>query len=117
MVKITRSDTIEGPRARTQRRTDPVEHCRDQHQDEIQAYLRQHVRKLGWQLRLPPHGSGHETYFTEGEGLEAARQDVCNGNWLVAADESLYLLDYEAMALVDFRAVVEGKENPHGYED
>jgi thiamine kinase-like enzyme len=36
-----------------------------------------------------------------GGGLAASHNDICNGNWLVATDGRLYLLDYEAMSLDD----------------
>lgn len=34
-------------------------------------------------------------------GLVASHNDVCNGNWLVTADGTIYLLDYESMSLDD----------------
>ncbi len=34
-------------------------------------------------------------------GLVASHNDVCNGNWLVASDGNIYLLDYESMSLDD----------------
>jgi thiamine kinase-like enzyme len=36
-----------------------------------------------------------------GGGLVASHNDICNGNWLVTADEKVYLVDLEAMALDD----------------
>lgn len=36
-----------------------------------------------------------------GNGLVASHNDVCNGNWLVSAEEEIYLLDYESMSLDD----------------
>jgi thiamine kinase-like enzyme len=36
-----------------------------------------------------------------GEGLVASHNDVCNGNWLLADDGRLYLLDYDSMTLDD----------------
>jgi aminoglycoside phosphotransferase (APT) family kinase protein len=36
-----------------------------------------------------------------GEGRVASHNDVCNGNWLVADDGRLYLLDYDSMTLDD----------------
>jgi len=37
----------------------------------------------------------------DGRGLVASHNDICNGNWLVSSDESIYLLDYESMSLDD----------------
>lgn len=37
----------------------------------------------------------------EGAGLVAGHNDICNGNWLVAPDGKIYLLDLEAMAMED----------------
>jgi thiamine kinase-like enzyme len=37
----------------------------------------------------------------EGAGLVAAHNDLCNGNWLVAPDGKIYLLDLEAMSMED----------------
>jgi thiamine kinase-like enzyme len=42
----------------------------------------------------------HVEQFT-GSGLVASHNDVCNGNWLIAQDGRIYLLDYEMMALDD----------------
>jgi thiamine kinase-like enzyme len=36
-----------------------------------------------------------------GRGLVASHNDICNGNWLVTADEKVYLVDLESMALDD----------------
>ena len=36
-----------------------------------------------------------------GCGVVASHNDICNGNWLVAADEKVYLVDLEAMTLDD----------------
>jgi thiamine kinase-like enzyme len=38
--------------------------------------------------------------FSE-SGLVASHNDVCNGNWLVTAEGTIYLLDYESMSLDD----------------
>lgn len=37
----------------------------------------------------------------EGHGLVASHNDVCNGNWLVSTQGTIYLLDYESMSLDD----------------
>jgi hypothetical protein len=36
-----------------------------------------------------------------GSGLVASHNDICNGNWLIASDETVYLVDLEAMSLDD----------------
>ena len=36
-----------------------------------------------------------------GSGLVASHNDICNGNWLVALDGKVYLVDLEAMSLDD----------------
>jgi thiamine kinase-like enzyme len=36
-----------------------------------------------------------------GSGLVASHNDICNGNWLIAADGKVYLVDLEAMSLDD----------------
>ncbi|MBN2501536.1 MAG: phosphotransferase [Anaerolineales bacterium] len=36
-----------------------------------------------------------------GGGLVASHNDICNGNWLVTANEKVYLVDLETMALDD----------------
>jgi thiamine kinase-like enzyme len=38
--------------------------------------------------------------FTGG-GLVASHNDPCNGNWLIAQEERIYLLDYESMSIDD----------------
>jgi len=38
-----------------------------------------------------------------GSGLVASHNDVCNGNWLIADDGTVYLLDYEGMSLDAFQ--------------
>ena len=40
---------------------------RQQHQQEVQVFLQQHFAHQSWELTLP-HGSGHETYFAQGNG-------------------------------------------------
>lgn len=35
------------------------------------------------------------------EGLVASHNDICNGNWLVTSNQTIYLLDYESMTLDD----------------
>jgi len=37
----------------------------------------------------------------QGEGLAASHNDICNANWLLAANGQLYLIDLESMALDD----------------
>ena len=36
-----------------------------------------------------------------GSGLVASHNDICNGNWLIAAEGKVYLVDLEAMSLDD----------------
>ena len=36
-----------------------------------------------------------------GEGLVASHGDICNANWLFAADGKIYLLDFDSMSLDD----------------
>ena len=36
-----------------------------------------------------------------GSGLVASHNDICNGNWLIASDGKVYLVDLEAMSLDD----------------
>ena len=40
------------------------------------------------------------SFFT-GEGLVVSHGDICNANWLFAADETIYLLDFESMSMDD----------------
>jgi len=51
--------------------------------DESLAYLAQQVQSF------------------QGTGLVASHNDICNGNWIVASDGRLYLIDLEAMSLDD----------------
>jgi thiamine kinase-like enzyme len=53
-------------------------------------YIGQSIQYLKKQVSL----------FTE-SGLVASHNDVCNGNWLVTAEGTIYLLDYESMSLDD----------------
>jgi thiamine kinase-like enzyme len=46
-------------------------------------------------------GLGQAIQGFAGSGLAASHNDICNGNWLIAADEQVYLLDFEAMSLDD----------------
>lgn len=36
-----------------------------------------------------------------GAGLVAAHNDICNANWLISADEQIYLIDFETMSMDD----------------
>ena len=36
-----------------------------------------------------------------GEGLVASHGDICNANWLFAADGKIYILDFESMSMDD----------------
>lgn len=36
-----------------------------------------------------------------GAGLVSSHNDICNGNWLITADDKVYLVDLEAMSLDD----------------
>jgi hypothetical protein len=36
-----------------------------------------------------------------GSGLVASHNDICNGNWLIASEETVYLVDLEAMSRDD----------------
>jgi len=36
-----------------------------------------------------------------GAGLVSSHNDICNANWLIAADGQVYLVDLEAMSLDD----------------
>ena len=40
-----------------------LEHARDQHKLEVLSFLKKNVAKIEWEIRLPPHGTGQETYF------------------------------------------------------
>jgi thiamine kinase-like enzyme len=51
--------------------------------DETLAYLQQEIRGF------------------VGAGLMASHNDMCNGNWLIASDGKVYLVDLEAMSLDD----------------
>jgi aminoglycoside phosphotransferase (APT) family kinase protein len=37
----------------------------------------------------------------DGSGVVAAHHDICNANWLITADERIYLIDLDAMAMDD----------------
>jgi thiamine kinase-like enzyme len=41
---------------------------RYRHKNEVNCYLKNHVSNQRWQITLPPHGTGHETYFMETDG-------------------------------------------------
>jgi thiamine kinase-like enzyme len=43
----------------------------------------------------------HEIRGFVGAGLVASHNDICNGNWLIASDGKIYLVDLEAMSLDD----------------
>jgi thiamine kinase-like enzyme len=51
--------------------------------DETLAHLQREIRGLA------------------GAGLMASHNDICNGNWLIASDGKVYLVDLEAMSLDD----------------
>jgi len=40
---------------------------RQQHQQEVQAFLQKHFSSRSWKLTLPPNGSGNETYFAHSD--------------------------------------------------
>lgn len=44
---------------------------------------------------------GQEIQGFVGSGLVASHNDICNGNWLIALDGRVYLVDLEAMSLDD----------------
>lgn len=43
---------------------------RDQHEQAVVSFLRQQVANLDWQISHPPHGTGQETYFANGQNQE-----------------------------------------------
>ncbi len=44
---------------------------------------------------------GQEMQGFAGSGLVASHNDICNGNWLIAGDGKVYLVDLDAMSLDD----------------
>jgi thiamine kinase-like enzyme len=45
-----------------------MEILRDQHKEEVVSFLQKHVSNQRWEIGLPPHGTGNETYFVQGDG-------------------------------------------------
>ena len=45
-----------------------IEFSRYQHRKEVISFLRKYVANLSWQISLPPHGTGNETYFAQSNG-------------------------------------------------
>lgn len=44
---------------------------------------------------------GREINSLDGTGVVASHNDVCNANWLIAADETIYLIDLDSMSMDD----------------
>ncbi len=42
--------------------------ARDQHKTEVLQFLQTHLSREAWGISLPPHGTGHETYYARGDG-------------------------------------------------
>ncbi len=40
---------------------------RDQHKAEVVSFLQQYVSNQHWDIRLPPHGTGNETYYVQSD--------------------------------------------------
>ncbi|MBN2550026.1 MAG: phosphotransferase [Anaerolineales bacterium] len=49
---------------------EPSSDSRQRHQAEVIAFLRQRLSRSAWELSLPPHGAGQETYFARGGGQD-----------------------------------------------
>ena len=45
-----------------------IEYPRDHHKVEVISFLKKNVRNQGWEISLPPHGTGNETYFAKSKG-------------------------------------------------
>ena len=44
------------------------EHSRDRHKSEVISFLQTNVKNQKWEIELPPHGTGQETYFVRSDG-------------------------------------------------
>jgi len=42
--------------------------ARNQHQNEVLTFLQAQLSRQDWEIGLPPHGTGHETYYARGGG-------------------------------------------------
>jgi len=42
-----------------------IEFSRNQHRTEVISFLKKNVTNQSWQISLPPHGTGNETYFVQ----------------------------------------------------
>jgi thiamine kinase-like enzyme len=40
-----------------------TERSKDSHRAEVRAFLEKHLANITWKIRLPPHGTGQESYF------------------------------------------------------
>ena len=45
-----------------------IEYSRNHHRIEVISFLKKNVFSQSWEISLPPHGTGHETYFAQSNG-------------------------------------------------
>lgn len=45
-----------------------IEYTRDHHRIEVISFLKTNVLNQSWEISLPPHGTGNETYFAQSSG-------------------------------------------------